>query len=99
MQRYPYDICTIKFWTVKFPGDIWIVEIWTVKTRLGLWLGLVMTVQFVTVDFDCAIKTCNQGTAAPPLFGPCLWSSNGWMDQDAIWYGLWTYVSAQTTLY
>jgi len=24
-----------------------------------------MTVQFVTVDFDCAIKTCNQGTAAP----------------------------------
>jgi len=48
-------------------------------------------------DDDCAIKTCNQGTAAP-LFGPCLLSSNGWMDQDAIWYGLWWYVSAQTTL-
>jgi len=32
MQGYPYDIWTIKFWTVKFPGDICIVEIWTVKT-------------------------------------------------------------------
>jgi len=32
------------------------------------------------------IKTGNHGTAAP-LFGPCLLWSNGWMDQDAIWYG------------
>jgi len=23
----------------------------------------------------------------PPLFGPCLLWSNGWMDQDATWYG------------
>jgi len=27
------------------------------------------------------------GTAAPPLFGPCLLWPNGWMDQDATWYG------------
>jgi len=53
MQGYPYDIWTIKFWTVKFPGDIWIVEIWTVKTglglrlRLGLWV--VTTVQLMAV--------------------------------------------------
>jgi len=56
MQGYPYNIWTIKLWTVKFPGDIWIVEIWTVKTglglrlRLGLGLGLVMTVQILTVQ-------------------------------------------------
>jgi len=42
-----------------------------------------MTVHFMTVQ----IKTGNHGTAAPPTFGPCLLSSNGWMDQDAIWYG------------
>jgi len=33
------------------------------------------------------IKMGNHGTAAPSLFDPCLLSSNGWMDQDAIWYG------------
>jgi len=25
--------------------------------------------------------------AQPPIFGPCLLWPNGWMDQDAIWYG------------
>jgi len=40
MKGYPYDIWTVRIWTVKFPGDIWIVEIWTVKTGLGLRLGL-----------------------------------------------------------
>ena len=25
--------------------------------------------------------------AQPPIFGPCPYSPNGWMDQDAIWYG------------
>ena len=23
----------------------------------------------------------------PPIFGPCLLWPNGWMDQDATWYG------------
>jgi len=27
------------------------------------------------------------GTATSPLFGPCLLWPNGWMDQDATWYG------------
>jgi len=40
MKGYPYDIWTVRIWTVKFPGDIWIVEVWTVKTALGLRLGL-----------------------------------------------------------
>ena len=25
--------------------------------------------------------------AQPPIFGPCLLWSKGWMDQDATWYG------------
>ena len=24
---------------------------------------------------------------SPPIFGPCLFWPNGWMDQDATWYG------------
>ena len=35
VKGYPYDIWTVRIWTVKFPGDIRIVEIWTVKTGLG----------------------------------------------------------------
>jgi len=100
MQRYPYDIWTIKLWTVKFPNDIWIVEIWTVKTGLGLQLrsGLVMTVKFMTVQILTVQLRHVTREQQPPTFGPCLLSSNGCMDQDAIWYGLWRYVSAQTTL-
>ena len=26
--------------------------------------------------------------AEPPMFGPCLLWPNGWMDQDATWYGV-----------
>jgi len=26
-------------------------------------------------------------SSAPPIFGPCLLWPNGWMDQDANWYG------------
>jgi len=28
-----------------------------------------------------------KGHSAPPIFGPCLLWPNGWMDQDAAWYG------------
>jgi len=46
---------------------------WIVKTGLGLPLRLgLRLVQASPVydcsDFDCVIKTCNQGTAAPPHF-------------------------------
>jgi len=97
MQGYPYDIWTVKFWTVKFPGDICIVEIWTVKTGLGglglrlrLGLRLVMTVQFMVVQILTVQLRHLTREQQPPIFGPCLLSSNGWMDQHAIWYGLWT---------
>jgi len=28
-----------------------------------------------------------KGAQPPPIFGPCLLCPNGWMDQDATWYG------------
>ena len=28
------------------------------------------------------------GHTQPPIFGPCLLWPNGWMDQDATWYGV-----------
>ena len=28
-----------------------------------------------------------KGAQPPPIFGPCLLWSNGWLDQDATWYG------------
>ena len=28
-----------------------------------------------------------KGAQPPPIFGPCLLWQNGWMDQDATWYG------------
>ena len=28
-----------------------------------------------------------KGTASYPIFGPCLLWPNGWMDEDATWYG------------
>ena len=40
----------------------------------------------IVLDGDPAPPT-NQGTAPPPIFGPCLLWSNGWMDRDATWYG------------
>jgi len=89
MKGYLYNIWTVRIWTMKFPGDTWIVEILIVKSglRLRLGLGLVMAVQFMTVQvLTVQIKIGNQGTAAPN-FGQCLLSSNGWMGQDAIWYG------------
>ena len=95
MKGYPYDIWTVRIWTVKFPGDIWIVEIWTVKTglglRLGLRLGLVMTVQFMTVQ----IKTGNHGTAAPTFWPMSIVVKR--LD-GSICHFVWQYVSVQTTL-
>ena len=37
---------------------------------------------------------CPMGTQLPrgphPIFSPCLLWPNGWMDQDATWYGSWS---------
>jgi len=36
----------------------------------------------------CQMETSYpQKWAQPPIFGPCLLWPNGWMDEDATWYG------------
>ena len=40
----------------------------------------------IVLDGNPAPPPPKRGTA-PPLFGPCLSWPNGWMDQDATWYG------------
>jgi len=48
-------------------------------TEVGLGPG------HIVLDGDPASPR-KMGTA-PPIFGPCLLWPNGWMDQDATWYG------------
>jgi len=84
MQEYPYNIWTIKFWTVKFPGDIWIVEIWTVKIgfglRLRLGLGLVMTLQFMTVQIlTVQLRHVTREQQAPLLAHVYCRQTAGWI--------------------
>jgi len=54
-----------------------------IKMSLGMEVGL--GPGDIVLDGDPAPQ--NGGTAAPPLFGSCLLLPNGWMDQDATWYG------------
>ena len=48
------------------------------------------------LDGDPAPYPQKGAAAQPPIFGPCLLWPNGWMDQDATWYG--GRPSAQATL-
>jgi len=110
MKGYPYDIWTVRIWTVKFPGDIWIVEIWPVKTGLGLRLGLefllgsdlglglvlVLVISLMTVQFmTVQIKTGNHGTAAPTFWPMPIVVKR--LD-GSICHLVWQYVSVQITL-
>jgi len=38
----------------------------------------------IVLDWNPALS---QKGHSPPIFGPCLLWPNGWMDQDATWYG------------
>jgi len=49
------------------------------------------------IVFDGDTTPPKRGTA-PPLFGPCLWWPNGWMDQHSTWYEVRRYASDQVTL-
>jgi len=40
----------------------------------------------IVLDGDPAPPPSPKGHS-PPIFGPCLLWPNGWMDQDATWYG------------
>ena len=55
-----------------------------IKMPLGTVVGL--GPGDIVLDGDLAPHT-ERGTAAHPLFGPCLLWPNGWMDQNATWYG------------
>jgi len=57
---------------------------WT-KMPLGMELGL-GTGDFV-FDVDLTQLPQKKGHSPHPIFGPCLLWPNGWMDQDATWYG------------
>jgi len=41
----------------------------------------------IVLDGDPASLPLKGAQQPPPLFGPCLLWPNGWMDQDATWYG------------
>jgi len=51
-----------------------------IKMKLGMQVGL--DPGHIVLDGD----PVPQGTQ-PPIFGPCLLWPNGWIDQDATWYG------------
>jgi len=56
-----------------------------IKMPLGTLAGL-GTGDFV-LDGDPAPLSKKGAEPASPIFGPCLWWQNGWMDQDGTWYG------------
>jgi len=53
-----------------------------INMKLGTDVGLGHTV----LDGDPALTPAKKG-AQPPIFGPHLLWTNGWMDKDATWYG------------
>jgi len=54
-----------------------------IKMKLGVEVGLGLRPHFVR--WGPSIPSPKG--AQPPIFGPCLSWPNGWMDQDATWYG------------
>jgi len=59
---------------------------WT-KMSLGMEVGLTQATLFSMGSGDPATPRKKGHTHRHPIFGPCLLWSNGWMDEDAIWYG------------
>ena len=41
----------------------------------------------IVLHGDAAFPSLERETAPPPIFCPCLLWPNGWMHQDAAWYG------------
>jgi len=54
-----------------------------IKMKLGMGIGL--GPGHIVLDEDPA--PLPKKGHRPPIFGPCLLRPNGWVDQDAIWYG------------
>jgi len=53
-----------------------------IKMKLGVQVGL--SPGHYVLDGD---SSPSQGGAEPPIFGPYLLQPNGWVDEDATWYG------------
>jgi len=56
-----------------------------IKMALGMKVGLGLV--HIVLDGDIASLPPKGGRAPPPIFGPSLLWPNGWMHQDATWYG------------
>jgi len=56
-----------------------------IKMKLGTDVGL--GPRHIVLDGDPAPSPQRTGHSPRPIFGPCLMWPNGWMDQDATWYG------------
>jgi len=57
-----------------------------VKVPLGREVGLSPSNIVLDGDWGPSFTSPKRGQS-PPIFGPCLLWPNGWMDQDATWYG------------
>ena len=53
--------------------------------RIKMLLGTEVDLGLRDIVFDVAQK--KRDTHTHPVFGPCLLWPNGWMDEDAAWYG------------
>jgi len=54
-----------------------------IKMKLGMEVGI--GPGHIVLDGDPPSR--QKGAQPPPILGPCLLWPNGWMDQDATWYG------------
>ena len=55
-----------------------------IKMPLGTEVGLGLR----STVFDVDTATLRKKAHSPhPIFGPCILWPNGWMDEDAVWYG------------
>ena len=63
-----------------------------VKPNIAGWINMPLCTEVglepsnIVLDGDPA-PSPQKGTEPPLIFGPCLLWPNGWMDQDATWYG------------
>ena len=55
-----------------------------IKMKLGMEVGRGLALGHILLDGTQLPPTKR---AQPPIFGPCLFWPNGWIDQDATWYG------------
>ena len=55
--------------------------------KMPLGTEVVLGPDDIVLDGDPAPPPQKRGGAPSPIFGPCLLWPNGWMDQDATWYG------------